>query len=215
LVNYLSRSMRKEYFVMLYIMTSLMIPFTFFNLLNIHLWNISFNPVDFILKPFMIIPVVSLLLALFTELTINAFVYAKKLTIRIQKKYDGGISLKVVEKSLPITIIDQSYLNEDFQFEGRTVVDMRIKDRASLSFAEHIEVVKLFNYDHQINIPYLLEKANLLIKDTALKKKPIIFIVDSKKERNRTISKIWLRLILNPASKTAKNDIDTILQLVY
>ena len=118
----------------------------------------------------MIIPVVSLLLALFTELTINAFVYAKKLTIRIQKKYDGGISLKVVEKSLPITIIDQSYFNEEFQFEGRTVVDMRIKDRASLSFAEHIEVVKLFNYDHQINIPYLLEKANLLIKDTALKK---------------------------------------------
>lgn len=200
---------------MLYIMTSLMIPFTLFNLLNIHFWNISFNPVDFILKPFMIIPVVSLLLALFTELAINAFVYAKKLTIRIQKKYDGRISLKVVEKSLPITIIDQSYFNEEFEIQGRTVVDMRIKDRASLSFAENIEVVKLFNYDHQINIPYLLEKANLLIKDTALKKKPIIFIVDSKKERNRTISKIWLRLILNPASKTAKNDIDTILQLVY
>ncbi len=215
MVNYLSRSMRKEYFVMLYIMTSLMIPFTLFNLLNIHFWNISFNPVDFILKPFMIIPVVSLLLALFTELTIKTFVFAKKLSIRIQKKYDGKISLKIVEKSLPITIIDQSYFNEDFQSEGHTIVDMRIKDRAPLSLAEHIEVVKLFNYDHQINIPYLLEKANLLIKDTALKKKPVIFIVDSKRERNRTISKIWLRLILNPASKTAKNDIDTILQLVY
>lgn len=215
LINYLNRSMRKEYFVMLYILTSLMVPFTLFNLLNIHFWHISFNPVDFILKPFMIIPVVSLLLAVFTELTIHACTFAKKLSIRIQKSYDGKISLKIVEKSLPIYIIDQSYLNGEFQLNGQTVVDMRIKDRAQLSFGEHTNVVKLFSYDQQINIPAILEKANLLIKDTALKKKPITFIIDSKKERNRTISKIWLRLILNPAAKSAKTDINTILQLVY
>ncbi|WP_377802191.1 hypothetical protein [Bacillus benzoevorans] len=207
--------MRKEFFVMLYILTSLMAPFTLFNYLNIHFWNISFNPVDFILKPFMIIPVVSLLLAVFTELAIYACTFAKKLSIRIKKGYDGKISLKIVEKSLPIYIIDQNYFNGEFQMDGHTVVDMRIKDRTHLSFGEQTNVVKLFSYDQQINIPVLLEKANLLIKDTALKKKPITFIVDSKQERNRTISKIWLRLILNPASRSAKTDIDTILQLVY
>lgn len=211
----LNRGMKKESFIMLFILTSLMVPFTLFTLLNIHFLNISFNPVDFIIKPVMVIPFVSLLLAVFTELAIHAYTFAKKLSIQIKKDYEGKISLKIVEKSLPIYIIDQSYFNGEFQADGHTVVDMRIKDRTRLSFSEHTNVVKLFTFDQQINIPALLEKANLLIKDTALKKKPITFIVDSKKERNRTISKIWLRLILNPASKSAKNDIDTILQLVY
>jgi hypothetical protein len=191
-----------------------MAPFVVFNYLNIHVWNIHFNPVDFILKPFMIIPVASLLLALFTEWTIYAFNYTKKLSLTIKKR-DGRLSLKVVEKSLPIYIIDQSYFNEEFQRKSNTVVDMRIKDKDHLSFNDHVDVVKLYSYDHQVNIPYLIEKANLLIEDTALKNKPITFIVDSKKERNRTISKIWLRLILNPKSKSAKTDIHTILGSVY
>nr|WP_295971516.1 hypothetical protein [uncultured Bacillus sp.] len=211
----LSNRIRIEYLVSLYIFTSLLIPFSIFNFLNIHLWNISFNPVDFILKPFMIIPFVSLLLALFTEWTFYAFHYAKKLSIRIKRR-EGKLSLKVVEKSLPIYIIDQSVMmNDDFEMKGQTVVDMRLKDRNPLSFPDHIEVMRLYGFDRQMNIPSLLEKAHLLIRDTALKKKPITFIVDSKKERNRTISKIWLRLIVNPAAKSARTDIDTILQLVY
>lgn len=210
-----SKSMKKEYLVLLFIMTSFMVPFTAFNLLNIHFWNIGFNPVDFIIKPFMIIPVASLLLALITEWTIHALAFVKKLTIRIKKTYDGRLSFKIVEKSLPIMIIDQSYFNEDFQKKGYTIVDMRVKDRAPLAYTDETKIIKLFHYGQQINIPYLLEQANLLIKDTALKKKPVLFIVDSKKEKSRTISKIWLRLILNPAAKTAKQDINTILQLVY
>jgi len=191
-----------------------MMPFIVFNFLNIHLWNISFNPVDFILKPFMIVPVTSLLLALFTEWTIYAFNYTKKLNLIIKKR-DGRLSLKVVEKSLPIYIIDQDYFNEEFQIKSNTVVDIRIKDKGQLSFNNHLDVIKLYSYDNQVNLPYLIEKANLLIKDTALRNKPITFIVDSKKEKNRAISKIWLRLILNPKSKSANADIHTILRLVY
>jgi hypothetical protein len=206
--------MSVKHLVLLYIITSLIIPFVAFNFLNIHLWNIRFNPVDFILKPFMIIPIVSLLLALFTEWTIYVFNYIKKLSLTIKKR-EGRLSLKVIEKSLPIYIIDQSYVNEDLQIKSNIVVDMRIKDHDHLSFHDHLDVVKLYRYDHQVNIPYLIEQANFLIKNTALKNKPITFIVDSKKERNRTISKIWLRLILNPKSKSAKADIHTILGLVY
>jgi hypothetical protein len=123
--NHSGKSMRVEYLVSLYILTSLMIPFAVFNFLNIYSWNISFNPVDFILKPVMIIPVASLLLALLTEWTILAFNYTKRLSVKI-KKADGRFSLKLVERSLPIYIIDQNYLNEDFQIKSKTVLDMRI-----------------------------------------------------------------------------------------
>ncbi len=214
LINNSGKSMWMEYSVILYIITSLMISFAIFNFLNIHLWNISFNPIDFILKPFMIIPVMSLLLALFTEWTRYAFNYTKKLSLTI-KKGNGKLSLKLVEKSLPIYVIDQSYFNKEFQIKSNTVVDMRIKDKDNLSFNNHSDVVKIYSYDNQVNISYLIEKANLLIKNTSLKNKPITFIVDSKKERNRTISKIWLRLILNPKSKSAKADIHTILGSIY
>lgn len=214
LINCLSKNSWKEYSIILYIILNLIMPFAIFNFFNIHLWNISFNPVDFILKPFLIIPFASLLLVLFTEWTIYAFNYMKKLSLTIKKR-EGRLSLKVVEKSLPIYVIDQSYFNEEFQLKSTIVVDMRIKDHDHLSFNDHLDVIKLYNYDNQLNILDLIEKANLLIKNTTLKKQPITFIVDSKKEKNRTISKIWLRLICNPNSKSAKADIHTILELVY
>jgi hypothetical protein len=214
LIDSSSKSMRMEYSVILYIITSLTTPFVVLNYLNIYILNISFNPVDFILKPFMIIPVASLLLALFTEWTIYAYNYTKKLSLTIKKR-NGRLSLKIIEKSLPIYIVDKDYFNEDSQIKSNTVIDMRIKDNDKLSLDEHLDIVKLYSYDNQVNIPYLIEKANLLIKNTALKNKPITFIVDSKKGRDRTISKIWLRLILNPKSKSSKADIHTILELVY
>jgi hypothetical protein len=211
MMNYLSESNWREYSIILYILLNLAMPFATLNFLNIHLWHIQFNPVDFILKPFMIIPIASLLLALFTEWTIYAFNYMKKISFIVRKR-DGRLSLKLVEKSLPIYIMDQNYFDEEVQLKSTTIVDIRIKDCKHLPFHNHADVIKLYN--HQLTIPELIEKANLLVKNTALKNKPIIFIVDSQKERSRTISKIWLRLICNPGSKSAKADIHTILQLV-
>ncbi|KAA9014539.1 hypothetical protein [Niallia endozanthoxylica] len=199
--------------VVLYLISSMLIPFAVLNYFNVYIWNMSFNPVDFVLKPLILAPVASLLLALLTEWGIYACNYVKRLSLTI-KKQNGRFSLKVVEKSLPIHVINQSYLNE-VQIKNSTIVDMRIKDQDSLSFDPSIEVIKLFNHNQQVNIHYLLENANLLIQSNALKNKPITFIVDSKKERNRTISKIWLKLILNPNSKSAKDDIHTIKRLVY
>lgn len=200
-----------KYSVIPYIIANLIMPFAIFSSLNVHL---SFNPIDFILKPFIIIPVTCLLLTLFIEWIRYAFNYTQKLSLTI-KKTDGLLSIKVVKKSLPLYIIDENYFNKEFQIKNSTVVDMRIKDNDTLSFNDNLDVVKLYNYGNQVNIPYLIEKANLLIKNTPLKNKPITFIVDSKKERNRTIAKIWLRLIRNPKSKSAKADINTILELVY
>ncbi len=199
--------------IVLYLISSMLIPFAVLNYFNVYIWNMSFNPVDFILKPIILAPIASLLLALLTEWGIYAYNYVKRLSLTVQKQ-NGRFSLKLVKKNLPIHVIDQSYLNE-FQIKDSTIVDMRIKDRGSLSFDPSIEVIKLFNHDQQVNIHYLLENANLLIQSNALKNKPITFIVDSKKERNRTISKIWLKLILNPNSKSAKDDIHTIKRLVY
>ncbi|MCQ6276677.1 hypothetical protein JMM81_17345 [Bacillus sp. V3B] len=214
LINSLSKNKWIKYSVILYLTTNLIMTFAAFNFLNVYLWNISFNPVDFILKPFILIPVTSLLLTLFIEWTGYAFRYTQNLSLTIRKT--GGIlPLKIVKKSLPICIIDESYFNKEFQIKNGIVVDMRIKDNDNLSFSDHLDVVKLYNYDRKVNIPHLIEKANLLIKNTALKNKPITFIVDSKKEKNRTISRIWLRLIRNPKSKSAKADIHTILTLVY
>ena len=201
---------RREFAITLFILISLIVPFVGLNYLNIEIFNIGFNPVDFILKPFMIIPVTSLLLALLTEWTIYAVKYIKNLKLSIKKRY-GHISIKLVKKSLPITIIDESYFNEEFQKKNMIIVDMRIKDHKPLSFHDDLNVLKLFRYDQHLNIPYLLEKANSLIQDTALKNKPITFIVDGNKERNRTISKVWLRLICNPHSKSADDDIHTLL----
>ncbi|MFD0767584.1 hypothetical protein ACFQZ1_01410 [Bacillus sp. CGMCC 1.60114] len=214
MINILGKNSWKEYSIILYIILNLIMPFAILNFLNIHLWNITFNPIDFILKPFMIIPFASLLLALFTEWTIYAFNYMKRLRLTIKKR-KGRLSLKVVEKSLPIYVIDQSYFNEEIQLKNTLVVDMRIKDHDHLSFSDHLDVIKLYNDDNRLNILDLIEKANLLIKNTALKENLITFIVDSKKEKNRTISKIWLRLICNPSSKSAMADIHTILELVY
>ncbi|MFC3886331.1 hypothetical protein ACFOU2_23720 [Bacillus songklensis] len=211
MVNSSGKNKWRKYSVIPYIIANLIVPFSIFNFPNVHL---NFNPIDFILKPFMIIPVTGLLLTLFIEWTRYAFNHTKNLSLTI-KKTGGILSLKVVKKSLPIYIIDENYFNKEFQIKNCTVVDMRIKDNGDLSFNDHLDVVKLYNYDNQVNIPYLIEKANLLIKNTALKNKPITFIVDSKKERNRTIAKIWLRLIRNPKSKSAKADIHTILELVY
>jgi hypothetical protein len=212
MVNNSSKSMQMES-VILFLISSMLIPFAVLNYLNVYVWNVSFNPVDFVLKPVILIPVASLLLAIFTELGIYACNYVKRLSLTINKR-NGRFSFKVVEKSLPIHVIDQSYLKE-FQINSGTIVDIRIKDRNPLSFDHPIEVIKLFNHDQQVNIPYLLENANLLIQSTALKNRPITFIVDSKKERNRTISKIWLKLILNPYSKSSIDDIHTIERLVY
>jgi len=212
MTNNSSKDFQMESFV-LYLISSMLIPFAILNYFNVYIWNMSFNPVDFVLKPLILAPVVSLLLALLTEWGIYAYNYVKRLSLTV-KKQNGRFSLKVVEKSLPIHVIDQSYLNE-FQIKSGTIVDMRIKDRNSLSFDPSIEVIKLFSHDQQVNIHYLLENANLLIQSTALKNKPITFIVDSKKERNRTITKIWLKLILNPNSKSANDDIHTIKRLIY
>ncbi|WP_338450377.1 hypothetical protein R4Z09_30640 [Niallia oryzisoli] len=210
MINNSSKGLQLES-VILFLISSMMIPFAVLNYLNVYIWGISFNPVDFVLKPVILIPVASLLLALFTEWGIIACNYVKRLSLKI-KKQNGSFSLKVVEKNLPIHVIDQSYLN---QIQRGTIVDMRIKDRDPLSFDQHVEVIKLFSPDQKVTIPSLLESANLLIQSTALKNKPITFIVDSKKERNRTISKIWLKLILNPKSKSAKDDIHMIEKLVY
>lgn len=200
---------------LLSIFFSTIMSYTIYNLVNIHVWNLSFNPIDFILKPFLIIPAMSLLLPLIFEWTGYAYRHAKALRLTI-KKSGHKLSLKIVEKSLPIYIIDESYFNTEFELKNNTtIVDMRIKDNKHLSIKEDLEIVKLYNHGHQVNIPYLIEKANLLIKNTALKNKPVTFIVDSKKERNRTISKIWLRLIRNPRSRSATADIHTILELVY
>ena len=207
------KSKREAYSPVIYIMISIIIPFVVFNLLNVYLWNISFNPIDFILKPFMITPVAVLLLTLFLEWTRYAFNYARNLSLTI-KKTNGTLSLRVVEKSLPIYIMDESYFNKDFKITDNTIVDMRVKDN-NLSLNDHLNVVKLYNHDNQVNIPYLIDKAHQIIKDTAFKNKPITFIVDSKKERNRSISKIWLRLIRNPNARNANADIHTILELVY
>lgn len=204
----------KAYSPVLYIMTSLILSYAVFFHLNVFLWNISFNPIDYILKPFMITPFTSLFLILFIEWIKYAFNFTRELSLTI-KKADGKLSFKVVEKSLPIYIIDESYLNQDLPLRNNTIVDMRIKDRDYLPYEGQLDVIKLYNHDNQVNIPYLIDKANQIIRNTALKNKPITFIVDSKKERNRTISKIWLRLIRYPNSKTAKADIHTILELVY
>jgi len=212
MVNNSSRSLQLET-VVLFLISSMLIPFAALNYLNVYVWNVSFNPVDFVLKPVILAPVASLLLALLTEWGIHACNYVKRLSLTIYKR-NGRLSLKVVEKSLPVHVIDQSYLKES-QITSGTIVDMRIKDCNPLSFNPHIEVIKLFDQNQQVNIPYLLENANLLIQSTALKNMPITFIVDSKKERSRTISKTWLKLILNPKSKSAKEDILTIERLVY
>ncbi|HWO97529.1 MAG TPA: hypothetical protein VNM45_14575 [Bacillus sp. (in: firmicutes)] len=211
MVNSSGKNKWIKYSVIPYILANLIIPFVIFIFLNVHS---SFNPIDFILKPFIVIPATSLLLILFIEGARYVFNYAKELRLII-KKTDGLLSFKVVKKSLPIYIMDENYFNKEFHIKNSTVVDMRIKDNDNLSFNDNLNVVKLYNYGNQLNIPYLVEKANLLIKDTALKNKPITFIVDSKKERNRTIAKLWLRLIRNPKSKSAKADIHTILELLY
>ncbi|WP_071393144.1 hypothetical protein [Bacillus tuaregi] len=212
MVNNSSKAMQMES-VILFMITSMMIPFAVLNYLNVYIWNISFNPVDFVLKPFILVPAASLFLALLTEWTVIVFGYMKRLSLKI-KKQNGRLSLKIVERSLPIHVIDQSYLKQ-FNITSGTIVDMRIKDCDPLMIEDQIEVVKLFDQQQKVSVPYLIERANLLIQTTTFKNKPIIFIVDSKKERNRTISRIWLKLILNPTSKSAQEDIHTIEKLVY
>jgi len=215
MVSLINSKNSREFVMTFYIVTSLILPFAVFNYLNIQIWNVDFNPVDFILKPFMIIPLASLLLALLTEWIINAFHFTKQLSLKIRNK-NGRLSIKLVQKSLPIYMVDENYFKEEAaQMRSQTIVDMRIRDRKKLPFHHDLNVITLYSYDNEVNINYLVEKANLLVQNTAFKNKPITFIIDSKKEKNRTISKIWLRLICNPKSKSADSDIHTILDNVY
>ena len=200
--------------VILHILASLFMPFAIYSFMNVHVWNIGFNPVDFVIKPFMTVVAASIFLAFLTEWTLFAVNYIKRLNVKIRKR-DGRISLKVVEKKLPIQMIDENLYSKEFEPKGHVIVDMRIKDKANLPFDDHLNVVKLYDHAYKMNIFELVQKANLLIKETALKNKPITFIVDSKQERQRMVSKVWLRLILNPQSKHAHNDLQMIQKLVY
>lgn len=184
------------------------------NLLNVHLWDVSFNPIDSILKPFMIVPFSYLFITLFINRTTYVFNHLKQLSLII-KKHDGKFRLKLVEKNLPVYIIDESYLNKNLDIQNTLLVDMRIKNTDHLSFKDNLDIFKLYDNQNHVSIRYMINRANLIIKNTAFKDKSITFIIDSKKERNRTISKIWLRLIRNPKSRSAKDDIHTILNMVY
>ncbi|UCZ53431.1 hypothetical protein LGQ02_01115 [Bacillus shivajii] len=190
---------------------SMVLTYAVFNLLNIHVWAIAFNPIDYILKPFLIFPAAVLLLTLFMQWTSNALNDIKEILIIKRGKF---IFFPSLAKSLPIQIIDHSFL-EEYDPSGNVLVDMRMKDMEALPFDDNVDIVKLYNDDHHVDVPSLVERANRLIKETALRNKPITFIVDSKRDRSRTISKIWLRLIRNPNAKSAKEDIHTISQLVY
>lgn len=196
-----------------YIAASSVLTFLIYSLVNHYYYHLSFNPVDFIIKPFLIIPAACLLLPLLAEWAGLAIHFRKMLGLRIEHS-GGKLSLKLIEKPLPIYIVDEDHFT-GAHTNHRLIVDMRIKDQRHLPLAETMEIIKLTHFQHPVNIPDLAEKANQIIKDTAMKNKPITFIVDSQKNRSRTISKIWLRLIRNPRSRSATSDIDAILQLVY
>ncbi|WP_416148316.1 hypothetical protein ACM26V_19140 [Salipaludibacillus sp. HK11] len=188
-----------------------MITYGVTHLMNLQLWNLPFNPIDYVLKPFMIIPFTYI----FIRLLINWTTYTWNRLKQLRFVYNGKFIFKVVEKRLPIYMIDESYLNKGYHINGNIIVDMRIKNTGNQLFKDDIDVVKLYNKNNHINIRNLIEKANLIIRDTAYKGKAITFLIDSKEERNRMVANIWLRLICNPHSKSTKGDIDTILNLVY
>lgn len=217
MVNLMTSSSQSKWIkslAVLYVLANLIMPFVAFYFLNVRVWNISFNPVDFVLKPLIVFPITILLLTLLLDGTRYAFYSLYELSQNI-KQAGSILPFKATKKNLPIYIIDETYFTREFQSSNSIVVDMRIKDRANLVFHDNLDVVKLYTSDNQVNIPYLIEKANLLIRRTAILNQPIIFIVDSKKERSRTISRLWLKLICNPKSRSAQADIHTILKLVY
>ncbi|MDQ0256057.1 hypothetical protein J2S74_003456 [Evansella vedderi] len=192
---------------------TLMITFGAFNV-GALMGNSVFSPVDTLIKPFIIMPISFLIITFLIKWTSSTFNHLKQLSLTLHKK-NGIVYPRIVEKNLPIKIIDESYLKKDFHFGNNILVDMRMKNNLNVTIKDEIDVVKLYNSGNQMNIPYLIERANLLMKDTSLKDKSIIFIVDSHDERKRTISKIWLRLIRNPYSTSAKEDYQKIKDLVY
>ncbi|MFA9556565.1 hypothetical protein ACERII_04555 [Evansella sp. AB-rgal1] len=193
---------------------SLVLTFTIYNLMNVHLWSVSFNAIDYVLKPFMLLPFTLPLLIVLLHRGIYAWNNVRSLRFILQWK-QGVFIPRIVEKRLPIYIVDDRSFKSELPLRKNTIVDMRLKNRNNPVLNHNVDVIKLTPNSNQVSIHYLIERANLMVKDTALKDKPITFLVDSKDDRNRMISKIWLRLIRNPYCKSAEDDIHTISKLVY
>ncbi len=209
------RSVWKEYSVIIGLVISLVMTYTVYNCLNLFVWDNGLNPIDSVIKPFLLFPLISLLGALTVDFSRLTYSYVKNVRFSLKRK-NGSFQFKVFERTLPIYIVDNnSYLNLNLKNKNSRVVDMRINNHDNIDIETNRNIIKLSNICKQQSIRDFIEKANLIVQNTDLKDESIIFIVDSQRDRNRTISKIWLRLIRSPNSKSSNKDISTISKLVY
>ncbi|MDG5788029.1 hypothetical protein QA612_11060 [Evansella sp. AB-P1] len=156
-ISYFTAEKWRAHAVVYFLLLGTLITYVFYTFMNIHIWSITFNPIDFILKPFMIVPI-SLLLLKIVSSSINHLI-----TLPLFKPVD--IAPKLTGRSLLIRNKmkegESNYISEIIRLKGR---EQLLSTRNRKSVIKNISITFYIHFSNEKRMINLIGKGVVSIR---------------------------------------------------
>lgn len=179
-------ALRKEdasnHFVYTTIITGTLLSFVFYPLLSVFIWNETITPVEYIVKPLLLLPMTIMIVHLLIRGTGLIWRFGKGYALAYTQSRNGSTSSKE-------NVICFS--------ERKRLIKEHV--RREMLYEDDCGVVNQYERGDQRYIHHVLGKSKLVVKNTTYKNSNFSPLLKYLHPKNRmTTSKMWLRLIRGP-----------------